>query len=323
MKRPSASPIPPTVKLALAAAVLATAAGLASGLGCGGGSGGAATSSSSFGVDYCNLIEPCCAQAGLSTTGSLCRALAGSAASEGSYDAAQGQACITGMQAESSSPSFCTTLGNDIPACSMVFTTSGGSVPPGGNCSQDSDCAKGGGGGATCFFSFAFNDGGSSQTQTCVQTSVGAAGDGPCVGVVQSTGTLYNWTGSGPVPLQGFTCAVADGLTCDDTTQKCIALATVGQACSSDSDCIPSAYCAFGSGQAQCAMRLADGASCSSAGTGCLSTSFCDPGSMTCKPLLPNGTACTDSQACASQDCANMVCSGSNNLGLQILCGSP
>jgi hypothetical protein len=323
MKRPSAPPIRPTVKLALATTVLGLAAGLACGAGCGGGSGGAAGSSGSFAVDYCNLIEPCCAQAGLNTSGTLCQAFANAAASEGSYDAAQGQACITGMQAESSSPTFCTELGNDIPACSMAFTTAGGSVPPGGKCMQDSDCAKAAGGGATCFFSVAFDDGGSTQTQTCVETSVGTAGDGPCVGVVQASGTLYDWTGSGPVPPQGFTCAVADGLTCDDTTQKCIALATVGQACGADSDCVTSAYCSFGSGQAQCATRLADGASCSSAATGCLSTSFCDPTSMTCKPLLANGAACTDSQACLSGDCVNMACSGSNNLGLQLLCGSP
>ena len=59
-------------------------------------------------------------------------------------------------------------------------------------------------------------DGGSAQTQTCiqVQTLPGKAGDGPCVGSVLANGTTYSWSGPAALPAQGYLCAVADGITC-------------------------------------------------------------------------------------------------------------
>ena len=310
------------MKLACATACLGVVVGVACSSGSGGNGGGAASSSSAFIQDYCNLLEPCCAQAGLSTNGAQCQALAGAAGGTETYDPANGQACIAGMQAESGSATFCTTLGNDIPACNTAFTSTGGSEPGGATCTDDSDCAQAPGGGATCFDNFAFEDGGTTQTETCVQTMVGAAGDGPCIGTVEATETDYEWSGSGPPPASGYTCAVASGLTCDPTTQKCLALATVGQPCQGDSDCVASAYCASGSSASQCATRLADGASCATASTGCLTTSYCDSASTTCKPLLATGASCTDSSECVSQQCVNDLCAVGNSLGLQLLCGT-
>jgi hypothetical protein len=308
------------MRLAFATGCLGVVLGFACSSGSGG--NGAATSSGAFAVDYCNLIEPCCAQAGLSTTGTLCQAFAQAAAAQENYDAANGQACISGMQAESGSATFCTTLGNDIPACSAAFTSTSGSALGGAPCMQDSDCAKPSGGGATCFDNFSFGDGGTTQTQTCIQTMVGQAGDGPCVGTVQASGTEYTWSGTGTPPASGYTCAIASNLTCDQTTQKCVTLANVGQACQSDSDCVPSAYCPFGMSPIVCAARVADGASCASAPTGCLTTSYCDSTTTTCNPLLASGSPCTGSQQCSSLQCVNDVCGAGNDLGLQLLCGS-
>ena len=300
--------------------------GLVLGVACSSGSGGSGglpgSSSGSFVGNYCSLIEPCCAQAGLSTSGTLCQAFADATASLGTYQSAEGEACIAGMKAESSSGTLCTTLGNDVPSCSLVFSSSNGNVPAGGPCTQDSDCSRSAGGGATCFDNFAFEDGGTTQTETCIQTMVGAAGDGPCVGTVEATETDYEWSGSGPPPASGYTCAVASGLTCDPTTQKCLALATTGQVCDSDSDCVAADYCAFGTSASQCTVRLADGASCASASTGCLTTSYCDGTSLTCKPLLANGASCTVNTECVSQQCVNDVCAVGDDLGLQLLCGT-
>ena len=287
-------------------------------------SGGAgAGSASGFGQSYCGMIEPCCAAAGLGTTGVLCNAFAQSAASKGSYDPANGQACLDGMKAEQGSSTFCTTLGNDVPACAHVFSAAGGSVAPGGACSQDGDCATGSGGKATCFETSTFGDGGTTTTKTCVQLTAGKAGDGPCIGTIEPSFTVYSWNGQGPPPAQAFTCALADGVTCSDSTQTCAALANVGDPCSGSTDCVSTAYCAFGSGTSgsTCAARLADGASCASASSGCQTTSYCDSSSQTCKPYLAPGAACTaDAQCqygCVNQACAN----GTSNFGLALLCG--
>jgi hypothetical protein len=287
-----------------------------------GSGGGGATTSSSFTQQYCQLLEPCCAQAGLSTTGALCESFAGAAFAQGTFDQASAQTCLAGIQAESSAGTFCTTLGNDIPACAQVSMVASGTTPPGGTCTDDSDCAKAAGGGATCFDQFNFDDGGTSQTQTCIQTLPGQAGQGPCIGVVSGDVTTYDWSGTGALPTEGVLCATADGLTCSSATQKCVALAAVGQACGQDSDCVTSAYCASGTEQ-QCTPRIADGASCTIAPDGCLTTSYCDSASSTCKPQLGSGSACTVDQQCTSGACINDACSGgSNDLALGLLCGT-
>jgi hypothetical protein len=289
---------------------------------CSSGNDGSPATASGFGQSFCNLIEPCCAAAGLGTTGILCNAFVQSAASKGTYDATNGQACIDGVKAESSSGTFCTLLGNDVTACQHVFSKTGAGVQPGGTCSQDSDCAVAAGGTATCFETTSFGDAGTSTTKTCVQLSAGKAGDGPCIGIVDPQFTLYSWNGQGPPPGQAFTCAIADGVTCSDTTHQCVALADPGQACSSSTDCVTTAYCPLGSGTGStCIARLADGASCAAQSSGCQTTSYCDSTSQTCTPFLAPGAACTVDQQC-QHGCVNQACAkGTSNFGLALLCG--
>lgn len=299
---------------------LAGAVLLAVGVACSSSSGSGA---SGFVQQYCALFEPCCAAAGLSTTGVHCQDLASSATASDGYDAAAGQACLTAAQAEQAAGTFCTTLGDDIPQCSQVFQASGGTAQPGQPCQQDSDCARGAGGGATCFDQFSFVDGGTSQTETCIQTSPGQAGDGPCIGTKNGGETIYSWSGQGSPPTQAVVCDVSAGTTCDGTTQKCVALVAVGQPCTSDGACVPSAYCAFAGTSAQCAARLPDGASCAQAPTGCQTTSTCDAATSTCKPLLDNGAACTTGEQCQSSSCVNGACGGGlADIGLDLICGA-
>jgi hypothetical protein len=291
-------------------------------LGCSSGSGGSTSSLDGFAQAYCSALKPCCAQAGLTMDTSLCAALVEAFSQGSTYDPTTGQACLAAVQQESSAPTFCSMVDTGIPACSQVFSSASGTVQGGQPCMQDSDCAKAPGGGAFCFGQFTAADGGSAETQTCVQTMTGKAGDGPCVGTVQGQGTLYSWSAPTPLPAQGFLCANADGLTCDGTTQKCVALSGAGEVCSLDAECLPGDYCAFNTTAGQCAARLADGASCASAEDGCLTTSYCDGGTTTCKPQLATGSACATDQQCASGQCVNQVCGTGDDLGLALYCVS-
>lgn len=290
---------------------------------CSSSSSGDTSTASGFGQQFCQLLEPCCADAGLSTSGTLCQAFVSEAASKGTYNASAGQACITALQGASKSPTFCTNFGGNLPQCNDVFGTGGGAAGPGQACTTDSDCAKAAGGGAICFTQFSFGDGGTSSTGTCVQTQKGAAGQGPCIATVQGQVTSYQWTAGTP-PSMGYTCDTADGVSCDATTHKCTSLASTGQACQSDQDCVTSDYCSFGgsTGGSSCQPRAAVGAACGGAsGAQCVTTATCDPSSSTCKALLPDGSPCTGGDVCQSAICANGKCGSSGNLGLALLCG--
>jgi hypothetical protein len=301
-------------------ACLAGAAFLIAGVAC---SSNSSSPSADFVGKFCGMIQPCCAQAGLSTSGQLCNEEASSSAAAATYDAAAGQACLSGMQTEQSNGTLCSTLGDDIPACQQAFSQATGNVPPGGACQQDSDCAPEPGGGATCFDQFNLGDAGTSQTLTCIQTSDGQAGSGPCIGTRNGATLLYSWSGNTPVPTTAVVCDVASNLTCNATTHECVTLNAVGQPCNTDSDCVPSAFCSYTSGAGQCTTRLADGASCANAPSGCQTTSACDSTTQTCKPLLADGAACTTGEECQSFECVNGACgSGAAGFGLAILCGS-
>jgi hypothetical protein len=291
---------------------------------CSSSSGSGDTSSASgFGQQFCGLLEPCCADAGLSTNGTLCQAFVNEAASKGTYNASAGQACISALQAASKSSTFCTDFGGNLPQCSNVFGATGGGAGPGQPCNTDNDCAKASGGSAICYTQTNFVDGGTTSTSTCVQTQKGKAGQSPCVGTIQGNTTYFSLS-SGMVPGMGYTCDVADGVYCDSNTQKCTALAMTGQTCNGNEQCVASDYCAFGGTTGQtCQARVAVGSMCTNNGSNpCVTGSSCDPNSGTCKAQLPSGAACTTSQECQSGICNNGKCSGTSNLGLALLCGS-
>jgi hypothetical protein len=289
---------------------------------CSSSSGSNASSASGFAQQYCALIEPCCADAGLSTSGQACNALL----SEGAgYNAANGQACLDATKQAEGTADFCTTVGGNLAACKNVFSSpggGGGTVQPGQPCKFDTDCApgSGAGAGAICYFSSGL-DGGTSEV--CVQTLPGKAGQMPCVETKTANGSASGFN-SGAPPSLGYVCNTADGVACNFTTHACTALAATGQTCATDVDCVTGDYCNFaGAGGDVCAARLADGASCAGAlGNACQPTSICDTTSQTCVAGLPSGAACTSGEPCASRICANGKCSSSGDIGLSLLCGN-
>jgi hypothetical protein len=286
--------------------------------------GGSASSASGFGQQYCSLIQPCCAKAGLSGNASTCEQLISAVTASSNYNAAAGQACINGLQGESSAGTLCTDLGNDVGACGQVFAgNGGGTVAPGGTCSKSTDCASGSGGSATCYTATVFLDGGgTTNSATCIQTQVGKVGDSPCIGTKNGDITFFSWPNGTP-PAMAYVCDETQGSTCDSTTKTCAALGTNGQPCTGDMACTMSDYCAYAAGTsgATCQPRFADGASCASASTGCMTGSYCDASTQKCIAGLPDGTACTTSESCQSGSCVNGKCSGSSNFGLALFCG--
>lgn len=282
---------------------------------------GNASSASGFGQEFCQLLEPCCADAGLSTSGTLCEAFVEAAANKGTYNPSAGQACISALQAASKSSTFCTDFGGNLPQCNDVLGGSG-AAGPGKPCTTSSDCAPAPGGSALCYSVTNFVDGGTNSTSTCVQTQTGKSGQSPCVGTVQGDTTYFSLTGGSP-PDTGYTCNVADGVYCDSSTQTCTALGTTGQTCTGNQECVASDYCGFSStGGQSCQPRTPVGSSCGSGGNNqCVAGSYCDPSSFVCAVQLANGAACSTSQQCASGTCNNGKCSGTNNLALGLLCG--
>jgi hypothetical protein len=283
---------------------------------------GSASSASGFGQQFCQLLEPCCASAGLSTSGTLCEAFIQAVASKGTYNASAGQACINALQAASKATDFCTNLGGNVPQCNDVLG-SGGNAGPGQPCNSSDDCAKAKGGSAICYAETNFVDGGTTSTSTCVQTQTGMAGQGPCVATIQGDAT-YFVLGAGNPPATGYTCDVADGVYCSSGTQNCAALLATGQPCTGNLQCATSDYCGFSQmGGQTCQSRVPVGSSCANGGTGsCAANAYCDTSSFTCQAQLGTGAACSTSQQCASDDCNNGKCSGTGNLGLALLCGN-
>src|SRR5216684_7400980 len=135
----------PLLRTALSIAAIGSLIGAA--LSCSGGSG-TATGKDDFIAKYCAEFSPCCAKAGRPTDGAACRAVLGALA-PASYDPAAGNECLMEIHAAASSPTFCDNTASG-PSCNKVFSTSGGTVQPGGTCTQDQECAPSAEGRAMC-----------------------------------------------------------------------------------------------------------------------------------------------------------------------------
>jgi hypothetical protein len=307
-----------------------TVAALAALAACSSSGGGGASTAAAFAQQYCSLLAPCCADAGLSTNTSSCAALI-SGLGKG-YNPSAGQACLDAATQASKEPGFCSSTSMSSPACSNVFSNSSsgsssggssGSVQPGGSCQFDSDCARAPGGGASCLGGGFSADGGFGGSQ-CIQTTTGTAGQGPCIGTINGSSTETSWSGNTAPPTHAYVCDVASGLTCSGATHQCSAQVGTGQPCNQDGDCVAADYCDFnGSSGSTCTPRLPDGSSCAMSFSACMTTSYCESTSQTCKPALPMGAACGsgNSAPCQSGLCVNDKCSSSSNAGLGLICG--
>jgi len=305
--------------LVLGQGLLLTAFGCSSG---GSGStGGPASSRDEFFAQYCDVFAPCCAKAGLRSDGVACQALYGALAPSG-YDAAAGNDCLREIRAASSSPTFCDSPGStsSAPSCKRVFSSTGGTVAPGGICTKDSDCAASAEGSVRC--ATLYKSG--AEIRKCqVQISGGKAGDSPCVGTVDGSTTYYSGSSTATdVAPRGYLCDIKDGVRCDSTADKCVAISPIGGACTGgSSDCVKDAFCDYKT--KTCLAKLPAGSTCDTFGSQCMVGTYCDGTSKTCKAQLADGTACTDYKTCLSGSCVNGFCAkkSTTDLSLAFLCG--
>jgi hypothetical protein len=282
------------------------------------GDGGGATSSE-FVSSYCDLLQPCCAMAKLSTDGKQCKALLGAFAPT-NYNATAGEACLAELRAASGKPDFCSDgLDGTTGSCDKAFPDqSSGSKKPGETCDMDDECAPSAEGDVRCQRASVV---GGTVVRKCQVHVIGKEGDQPCVGTVDGSVTSYSSSGD-DVPPKGYLCRVADGLYCDWTSHACVKFKAIGESCSGSSDCGRGGSCDGG----KCVARKELGAACTGgfASQGeCVEGAYCSATSMTCAAQLGDGMACTDQEACKSQDCVNGKCKGDvpANFALGLLCG--
>lgn len=278
--------------------------------GCGGSDSGAGDKDQ-FIAQLCAEFADCCEAAGRPSDGAQCRALYGAFTPASGYDQAMAQACLDEVRAVQNA---CDTSSVSTPSCRKVFATSGGTKKPGESCEDDDDCAAPESGQAECVSDFVNQ----ASVRQCQVQLPGTVGSAPCVGTVDGNITIYSGSADG-IPLTGYLCNRADGLTCDGQTGACESLAAVGEACAGQSQCVPSAYCAVA--ESVCKQRLALGAACEDDDQ-CLSSAYCEPGGKACAARRATGQACTINAECESDDCTNQKCAADNDLSLAFLCGT-
>jgi hypothetical protein len=256
---------------------------------------------------YCDVYKPCCMAAGLPTDGAACRALFAEAPA---YDAAAGEACLSGLQQASGQAGFCE---GDVAPPTSCAQALGGSTN--GACILDSDCPPPDQGDARCI-SGSMNG---KVVHQCQTQTRGQLGSTPCVGSVRGGVTQYRGTSDGSIPAQGTLCDAADGLRCDGTA--CVALGAAGEGCSGLSEeCVDGTFCDVTVGQ--CAARKALGAACIDQALECQDGAYCDAASMTCVAQLDIGGACTDNGQCRTANCgADGQCAATPSIGASAFCG--
>lgn len=232
----------------------------------------------------CDNIGPCCASAGYAYDAAQCKQtmqdlvngfLIEPAQRGGAkYDAQAAGECVAWFE---SAARQCSTS-NAPEACDRIFV---GTKAAGEACLDSVECAPVAGAEVDC-------DGAEGQ-RVCVVEKRGTLGDAcadtctedgegvSCAGTGSSTGTATCWTN--------------DGLHCADGS--CAALAQPGEACSSDSGCVGTAYCAGGSCQAQ----LPAGGACAGSSRACQTGLYC-AADGTCAEKKPAGAACSADDEC-------------------------
>jgi hypothetical protein len=306
-------------KVSLAAA--ACALGLVAVVSCGesnsgsGGNGngnlnGPATTKDQFIAQVCAEYADCCAAAGRPTDGAQCRAFYGAFAPP-NFDQAVANDCLAEIRAL---PDLCDSYSVETPSCEQVFSA-GGTAMPGEECEDDDDCAPADEGSVECVTDFIED----ATIQQCQVRLTGEEGSSPCVGTVDGNIIFSSGSDTG-IPSMGYLCRLADGLTCDDVSGECRALAEVGEACSGGFyDCVAEAYCDFAEGM--CTERIEVGEPCQTDDQ-CLASAYCDESDSTCAARNDVGESCSTNSQCISDQCTNEECAPEEDLALAFLCGS-
>jgi hypothetical protein len=177
------------------------------------------------------------------------------------YDGAQAAACLAAVANETRDCRTSQMPGPPPPSCLATFT---GTLPPGGACLSNEECASG-----ACDLS--------SCAAACCR--------GSCMPGMPSQ-----------IPLGG-TCTGAAGTCvagafCDTSTTpfQCVPVLPAGSPCTDPDSCAAGLAC-LGSTRV-CGALAGEGAPCMGEGTCDLLTDFCDSTTSTCKPRLGVGSDC-------------------------------
>lgn len=234
---------------------------------------------------YCDALTPCCLAGGVYHDPASCKTwYSGSQISKAvsmgiAFDGGMAATCLRELDTWYAS---CSNWGPGPDSCNHVFR---GTVPAGGACTIDAECASPATGQATCL-----------GDKCQVEAVVPAAGS---CGIISTS--ITNVCGAGsycPRPTDG-------------ATSTCVAHAEVGAACT-ERACVPDAYC--DPTTTKCIRRLAAGGPCTETAQ-CERSAFCD--GTACVPKKQLGESCTQDAQCYA-GCLSGVCgaSGTNFRGV-------
>ena len=238
------------------------------------------------------------------------------------YDGSAAGACLAGA------PRFydgCT-LRNDrfwstretSDACTRVW---GGTVPPGGACKVDVDCATQSGSRVGCVRKGGAIDG------TCAVVKLVPSGsrcslngepfadctfDSYCrattsagdAGVPSSTCVVPGKQGDPCDPLSGYPPTCDDGLFCENGSKRCRPPAAEGERCDGGTPCAAGLFCPYPS--LVCRRPAAVGAACDieiDPRAACVAGASCDRASKACVALKKEGEPCSYYSECESGSC--------------------
>lgn len=259
-----------------------------------------------FADAYCAALGPCCAREKYAFTQATCvetsKAYLDAAVSKivaypgVAFDEAAAGACIELYRAAAQACTDRTILRGDN-ACDDIFR---GTVPEGGRCSEDVECAAVQGASyvecdtGVCTRSTAEDTGGPSD----VHAKLGE----PCSMSCELYQNGWGCSGGAAMPTTTNACWAEDGVMCT-SAGVCVAVPAVGAACP-DYVCSKDAYCNLTT--RVCTAGTATGPCPNN--EECLSTSYCDVDTQMCIPIKANGASCNYSNECQSGNCDGDIC---------------
>jgi hypothetical protein len=196
-----------------------------------------------FAAMYCALLVPCCSDA------AACRA---AVEARTPYRPAMAEGCLAALRAASATPTLCTAgFAAATQTCERVFAAAVASKRLGEPCTDNEQCQLSPQGPVRCA--------GVMGMGRCQVLLRGREGDTPCIATVGGPLTVPAGDSMGN-GIKGYLCHVADGLWCDDASNRCAKIKPAGAACTSFGECGPVQTCDDASGK--CAARRSEGAAC-------------------------------------------------------------
>lgn len=272
-----------------------------------------------YAARICALHSPCCAQidspldesACLAVAKSECEAIPSYAREHGlTYDESAAADCLQRIDDGIASCLVTNEIAHKLGRDACRRDVYRGSIPLGGACSRDEDCARHPDGRTAC----GPTPGGK---LICVLPTASKQG-GPCIEHDEKFRSFFCEEGLTCSPSHECVPPLPAGATCANGSERsacaapnlcldgvCEAPRDEGASCSAPSDCA-SSRCT----DEICQARTGLGDACDPGewpNGGC-SEGFCDEPSLVCKALLQDGAACADALNCESQRCEGGQC---------------